>query len=576
MRNDWHWIIGVRFRSICYLFMNQKKSQRNNRTVRRISWVGLAFALSLSATHMAYAQPVDATGALKPIPGYGEPKQRAVPPGYGQPRQLAPLPGYGQPHRKATGQISGTLPPASTVQLDTPRKRYYRPIPITPQPDTAPQTGYAASQPLKPQAPTATQIPFGQPSKPLQAQEKPAKDGWIALPPARPREPEPVYAQPQQPAPQPQPQLQPARIKPVEPQVSAPPAIMAEKTPEPEIEAATLDQTEAQFNDLIMPLTPPQVAEAEVAIPAETAIAQFEAILQSAQSEAAEMEEGVQAKDKEVPFKEDEAAIETVPVEPVIVADLPILSEASRKILDKTPSGIDMPKKISTPDPVIIKREDPNAGLIPMVDYRAHEEMGLTIEVRKASFNVHHYLEKAYDNLIAQKYDIAAGYYNEVLNVEPKNEMALFGLATTYHKNGQLDAARDIYGRLLEIDPTHREGLNNFMALLSDEAPLDALGELQELEKNSPDFSPIPAQIGIIYTKLGDYPKAVNKLSQALLLSPENLSYKYALAVALDKMGEKQKAADLYIELIEDYRNGATLPGDIEQIKNRAIFLSRS
>lgn len=530
---------------------------------------------------MAYAQPVDATGALKPLPGYGEPKQRALPPGYGMPRHLEPLPGYGQPNRKATGRVSGNLPPASTVQLDTPRKRYYRPIPVAPQPDAAPQTGYAASQPLKPQTPTATQVPFGQPSKPLQAQKKPASEGWIALPPAQPREPEPVYAQPKQPAPQPQPQLELA--KPAEPQIT-PPAIVAAKPPEPEVEAVPVEKAEAVPTDVLI-LTPPtevaEVTEVGEVVPAETAIAQFEAILQSTQPEETAEEELVLTEEEEIPLDEDEMVIatvpvETVPVEPVVVADLPILSEASRKILKKTPSDIGMPTRISTPDPVIIKREDPNAGLIPTVDYRAHEEMGLTIAVRKADFNVHHFLEKAYGNLIEKKYDIAAGYYNEVLNVEPKNEMALFGLATTYHKNGQLDAARDIYGRLLEIDPAHREGLNNFMALLSDEAPLDALGELQELEKTSPGFSPIPAQIGIIYTKLGDYPKAVNKLSQALQLSPENLSYKYALAVALDKLGEKQKAADLYIELIEDYRNGATLPGDIQQIKNRAIFLSRS
>lgn len=253
----------------------------------------------------------------------------------------------------------------------------------------------------------------------------------------------------------------------------------------------------------------------------------------------------------------------------------PVLPEETKKILDNAPKGLDTPKTtMKTPDPVVIRHTAPTAGTIPVVDVRAHEEMGLKIEVRKPNLNVQTYLELAYKNLMDGKTEIAAGYYREVLNVEPKNELALFGLATTYHKMGHTDEARDVYGQVLELNPTHREALNNFMALISEQTPEAAIAELEKLEQENPYFSPVTAQLGMTYKKVGKPREAVEKLLKALELSPDNISYKYNLAVTLDQMGERQQAADMYFELLEDYKTGVTIPGDIQAIRNRAIFLS--
>ena len=271
---------------------------------------------------------------------------------------------------------------------------------------------------------------------------------------------------------------------------------------------------------------------------------------------------------------EDLAIVQAATVDSVTVSDPPRLSQQSRDIIAKTPSGIDTKLVTRTPKPVIIKRTDPAAGNIPQIDVRSHEEMGMKIEIRKADVNVYSYLEQGYENLIAGHEAIAAGYYKEALRAEPENQMALFGLATTYQRMGQIEESRDLYGQLLKANPTHREALNNFMALISNESPQEAIEELEQLETENPDFSPIPAQLGIVYNKIGDHNMAVKKLVRAIELSPDNTSYKYNLAVTLDSMGKSSEAADMYVELIEDYRNGATLPEDIVTIRNRAIFLS--
>lgn len=258
---------------------------------------------------------------------------------------------------------------------------------------------------------------------------------------------------------------------------------------------------------------------------------------------------------------------------PAIIPSQP-LSEESRRIIASTPSGIDT-QRVRSPEPVIIRRTDPNAGVIPKVDVRAHEELGLKIEIRRPDESIQHYLEQGYDNLLNKRYAIAAGYYQEALRIQRKNEAALFGLATTYHRLHQKDEARQLYIELLEINPTHREGLNNFMALVSGESPADAIEALEQLETENPDFSPIPAQLGTLYNRIGDPRMAARKLARALNLSPDNVSYKYNLAVTLDKLGQAEQASDLYLELIEAHNQGATLPGDVNDLRNRVIFINQ-
>lgn len=361
-----------------------------------------------------------------------------------------------------------------------------------------------------------------------------------------------------------QPALQPQA--PVATTAATPPQVpfvepSAPMTPQVTVEQPAPAQTEWQP----VPLEQPQAET----MPQEDVLNEFNALTQAP---PVTEQQPVPAVAEAAPVAESEEPAMPAPVEPVV--DLP-LSEETRKIIDNTPSGMDTVTTIRSPEPVIIKRTDPNAGLIPKVDVRAHEELGLKIEVRRPDVNIQSYLEDGYQNLLDKRYAIAAGYYQEALRIERKNESALFGLATTYHRMGQREEARQLYSELLAINPTHREGLNNFMALISDESPSAAIEELEQLETENPDFSPIPAQLGIVYNRIGNPQMAARKLARALNISPDNISYKYNLAITLDTLGQVEEASDLYLELIEAYNDGADLPGDVGDLRNRVISINK-
>ncbi len=151
--------------------------------------------------------------------------------------------------------------------------------------------------------------------------------------------------------------------------------------------------------------------------------------------------------------------------------------------------------------------------------------------------------------------------------------MALFGLATTYHRLGLLDKARPVYGKLLAIDPHHKEALNNFLALVGEEAPEEALRIMARLEEMNPNFSTIPAQMALLYKKVGDLDNAAASMLRAVTISPENLIYKYNLAILYDLRGDKANAAILYRELVEARFRGQELPAPVEEIQERLTFL---
>jgi tetratricopeptide (TPR) repeat protein len=126
---------------------------------------------------------------------------------------------------------------------------------------------------------------------------------------------------------------------------------------------------------------------------------------------------------------------------------------------------------------------------------------------------------------------------------------------------------------LLAIDPQNEEGLNNFLVLLGDEAPEEALQEMKKLQRTHPNFSPLPAQMAVIYEKMGAYHEAIESMRHAIELSPENIKYRYDMAVIMDKQGDWENAAVFYQQLITANERGEKIPAKPEEIQERLTFI---
>lgn len=255
------------------------------------------------------------------------------------------------------------------------------------------------------------------------------------------------------------------------------------------------------------------------------------------------------------------------------------ISQDSKDILAKLPETIAPKKSKAATEQLAILRgktadQDQQQADAKQPVAVTHDSLGIKIEVKAPHVNVDYELEKAYNALTAGNIDAATLIYKSVLENDANNKNALFGLATIYHRAGQLEKARPLYAQLLTIDPNNRDGLNNFLVLLADEAPEDALTHLETLRQANPDFSPIPAQMAVIYQKLGQNDKAIENMTRAIDLAPENLAYRFNFAVMLDKQKKYDEAAALYRQILQAYQRGDKVPGNIQQIQQRLTFIS--
>jgi len=126
----------------------------------------------------------------------------------------------------------------------------------------------------------------------------------------------------------------------------------------------------------------------------------------------------------------------------------------------------------------------------------------------------------------------------------------------------------------LKIDPANREALSNLTVITGERSPAEALSRLMDLEKQYPSFSPIKAQIGLNYAKMGQMPEALDYLRRATALSPESVMYQYNMALVLDHLGRNEQAIAAYENVLASLSGGRGMPElSATDIERRVRFL---
>lgn len=283
-----------------------------------------------------------------------------------------------------------------------------------------------------------------------------------------------------------------------------------------------------------------------------------------------------------VPLAPPQAAInvpaETLPSQAEPAAENNPLDAETEAILGRIPSGIGTPAGAGKKTD--LQRFDPeikgvleNNPILTNEDVARHEAMGVAIEVRQPNMDLTVELQNAYEALMGGQPQIALQIYRDILQQMPNHQEALFGMATTYHRTGEPERARPFYIKLLKLYPNHRDGLINFLSLVSEEAPEEAAQRLEFLARKNPDFSAIPALLGIIYDKMGKPEQAIDSMIRAVRMEPENLAYKYNLAVLYDENNMPADAIVLYNQLLTAGRSGLPLPAPMRDLQERVITL---
>jgi len=195
------------------------------------------------------------------------------------------------------------------------------------------------------------------------------------------------------------------------------------------------------------------------------------------------------------------------------------------------------------------------------------------VQVREVSAQAQNNVSAGYNALVRGAYDMALDFYDRALKEEPNSILALLGRSTALQKMGRNEEARAGYEKVLKIDPPNREALSNLTTLIGESAPSEALPRLLEIDKENPGFSPIKAQIGLTYAKLGQMPLALDYLARATAMAPNSVMYQYNMALVLDHMGRREQAVAVYETVLASLSGGSAPELSSTDIERRVRYL---
>lgn len=192
-----------------------------------------------------------------------------------------------------------------------------------------------------------------------------------------------------------------------------------------------------------------------------------------------------------------------------------------------------------------------------VVDEEKENEGGLGItvtEVKASRIKLHKKESLAYNSASIGQYEVAIELYKDVLSKDPKNHNAKFALATIYQKIHQLRQAKILYYQLLKTAPELRNVVtSNLLTILVEDSPKDAAYMLSRLSIEHPKSAFIAAQSSIAYDKMDNARESVKFMERAVRIEPNNLIYRYNLAVLYDKSKNYTDAVVNYSKVIKNY-----------------------
>ena len=180
-------------------------------------------------------------------------------------------------------------------------------------------------------------------------------------------------------------------------------------------------------------------------------------------------------------------------------------------------------------------------------------------------------LNDAYLAYRGGKFDHAQQLYREALRLDARNSDALLGLAAIAQQRGSDNEAAHYYAQALALDPRNAVANAGMTALTADD---NRESRLKRLLIEQQDSSSLHFALGNHYAGQARWGEAQQSYANAYRLEPDNAGLAFNLAVSLDRLGQKNPAAQYYQRAMQlDKSHSAGF--DHAQIEQRVQELMR-
>lgn len=157
-------------------------------------------------------------------------------------------------------------------------------------------------------------------------------------------------------------------------------------------------------------------------------------------------------------------------------------------------------------------------------------------------------LKDAYLAYRSGRFDQAELAYQHAHRLDASNIDAILGLAVLAQRQGNDSLAAHYYAQALVLDPRNAVANAGMSALSSEGIPES---RLKALLNEQPNSTALHFALGNQYAEQGRWSEAQQSYFDAYRLEPGNPQLAYNLAISLDRLGQKQAAAQYYQRALE-------------------------
>lgn len=156
-----------------------------------------------------------------------------------------------------------------------------------------------------------------------------------------------------------------------------------------------------------------------------------------------------------------------------------------------------------------------------------------------------------YDELMKEEH--AVQKYKEVLELDPEEARAYYGLAIIHDDKGEYEQAIELYKRAIELDPEYGRAYF-FLANAYDESGSkeNAIENYRKVLELEPDDFWANVNLGVIYEEMNKNEEAYKLMKAALELDPEHYKAQFNMGVILKKLGRLEEAKEYYYMSINE------------------------
>lgn len=197
------------------------------------------------------------------------------------------------------------------------------------------------------------------------------------------------------------------------------------------------------------------------------------------------------------------------------------------------------------------------------------------LSVNRGGPQIHPQVASGYTAYMAGDLEKARADYEQVLRDEPANRDALLGLAAVEMRARRYDLADGYYQRVLRIDPRDPHAQAGMVALRGQQLdPVLVESRVKSLLSVDHDANVLYFTLGNQYAQQGRWAEAQQAYFRAFSADPENPDFAFNVAVSLDQLHQPKLALEYYRRALA-LSQKRTSAFDAEAARTRVQQLSR-